>query len=99
MFQSSESSGEKLGVKEGVKMLLTSSLLSVSQPHTQRALTVMQNSTDTGSPTSTSSSTSTSRISASAVATSITAVAVARTVGKDIQVLVYCISLHSLDTV
>lgn len=71
-------------------MLVTSSLLSVSQPHTQRALTVTQNSTDTGSPTSTSSSTS--RISASAVASSIAAVAVARTVGKDTQALVYLLS-------
>lgn len=80
-------------------MLVTSSLLSVSQPRTQKVLTVMQNSTDTSSPTSTSSSTSTSRISASAVASSITAVAVARTMGKDIQVLVFSISLHSLDKV
>lgn len=71
-------------------MLVTSSLLSVSQPHTQRALTVTQNSTDTGSPTSSSSSTS--RISASAVASSIAALAVARTVGKDTQTLVYLLS-------
>ncbi|XP_021924860.1 protein unc-79 homolog isoform X4 [Zootermopsis nevadensis] len=80
-LQTTESSSEKWGVKEGVKMMATSSLLSVSQPHVQRALTVTQNSTDTGSPTSTSSSTS--RISASAVASSIAAVAVARTMGKD----------------
>lgn len=70
-------------------MMATSSLLSVSQPHVQRALTVTQNSTDTGSPTSTSSSTS--RISSSAVASSIAAVAVARTMGKDSQ-LVYFVS-------
>jgi hypothetical protein len=68
-------------------MMMTSSLLSVSQSHMQRALTVTQNSTDTGSPTSTSSSTS--RISVGAVASGIPAVAVARTVGKDTQVLVY----------
>jgi hypothetical protein len=33
------------------------------------------------------------------VASSITAVAVARTVGKDTQVLVFCILLHSLDKI
>ena len=69
-------------MKEGVKMMVTSSLLSVSQAHTQRALAVAQNSTDTGSPTSSSSSTS--RISAGAVASAMPAVAVARTVAKDV---------------
>ncbi|KAJ9597429.1 hypothetical protein L9F63_011723, partial [Diploptera punctata] len=81
-LQTSDSTSEKLGVKEGMKMMVASSLLSVSQPHTQRALTVTQNSTDTGSPTSSSSSTS--RISAGAVASALPAVAVARTVGKDV---------------
>ena len=82
LFQTSDTTSEKWGVKEGVKMMVTSSLLSVSQPHTQKALTVAQNSTDTGSPTSSSSSTS--RISASAVASALPAVAVARTVAKDV---------------
>ncbi|XP_069685618.1 protein unc-79 homolog isoform X4 [Periplaneta americana] len=82
-LQTSESTGEKWGVKEGVKMMVTSSLLSVSQPHTQRALTVTQNSTDTGSPSSSSSSTS--RISGGAISGTAPGAPATRSLGKDTQ--------------